>query len=203
MPVRAGVAQSGGKVHFTRGRPPLCCCHPDRARRRRSSLAGEDRADRYRSRPPSGRPRGRRRPQLGFWPRTLYAASRYVGESGQSRRRVIDTIPNAVRPVVFGKLHHPAEAKHTQSCIVKGGGAGDVHDSNPSVVNHCCVPHPSLSCRDAPRITSGARSLLDLPTRTPTMGALLRVDPTSSIEHSGVAADGASRSFPSVPVKVA
>ena len=68
---------------------------------------------------------------------------------------------------------------------------GDVRDSNPSVVNHCCVPHPSLSCRDAPRITSGARSLLDLPTRTPTMGALLQVEPASSIEHSGVAADDA------------
>ena len=58
------MAQSGGKAHFTRGRPPLCCCHPDRARRRRSNLAGEDRADRYPSRPPLGRPRGRRRPQL-------------------------------------------------------------------------------------------------------------------------------------------
>ena len=44
---------------------------------------------------------------------------------------VIDTITNAIRPVVFGKLHHPTEAKHTQSCIVKGGGAGDVRDSIP------------------------------------------------------------------------
>ena len=104
---------------------------------------------------------------------------------------VTDTITNAIRPVVFGKLHHPAEAKHTQSCIVKGGGAGDVRDSNPGVVNHCGVLHPSHSRLGAPRITSGARSPLDLPTRTPTMGALLRVEPASSIDHSGVAADGA------------
>ena len=87
MSIRAGVVQSGGKAHFTRGIPAPCCCHPDRARRRRSSLAGEDRADRCRSRPPLGRPRGRCRPPRGFWPLTLCAVSRYVGESGQSRRR--------------------------------------------------------------------------------------------------------------------
>ena len=55
---------------------------------------------------------------------------------------VIDTITNAIGPVVFGKLHHPAEAKHTQSCIVKGGGAGDVRDSNAGVVDHYGVVHP-------------------------------------------------------------
>ena len=57
---------------------------------------------------------------------------------------VIDTITNAIRPVVFGKLHHPAEAKHTQSCIVKGGGVGDVRDSNPSVGQSLRRP-PSIS----------------------------------------------------------
>jgi hypothetical protein len=35
---------------------------------------------------------------------------------------IIYTITNTIGPVVFGKLHHPAEAKHTQSCIVKGDG---------------------------------------------------------------------------------
>ena len=54
---------------------------------------------------------------------------------------VIDTITNAIGPVVFGKLHHPAEAKHPQICIVKGGGAGDVRDSNAGVVDHCGVLH--------------------------------------------------------------
>src|SRR3546814_8255284 len=58
------------EANFSRlGTPPPCCCRPDRARRRRSSPAGnprrcrEARAGRYRSRPPSGLPRGRRRPR--------------------------------------------------------------------------------------------------------------------------------------------
>ena len=52
---------------------------------------------------------------------------------------IIYTITNTIGPVVFGKLHHPAEAKHTQSCIVKGGGAGDVGDANAGVVDHCGI----------------------------------------------------------------
>jgi len=55
---------------------------------------------------------------------------------------VIDTVTDSISPVVFGKLHHSAEAKHTQSCIVKGGGAGDVCDSNAGVVDHYGVVHP-------------------------------------------------------------
>jgi len=63
---------------------------------------------------------------------------------------VIDTVTDAIRPVVFGKLHHSAEAKYTQSCIVKGGGAGDVRESKPGVVNHRSVLHPSHGCRVLP-----------------------------------------------------
>ena len=54
---------------------------------------------------------------------------------------VIDTVTDSVSPVVFGKLHHSAEAERTQSCIVKGGGAGDVRDSNAGVVDHYGVVH--------------------------------------------------------------
>jgi hypothetical protein len=57
--------------------------------------------------------------------------------------RVIDTIADAIGAVVHGKLHDPAEAERAQSRIVKGGGTGDVRDTDPCMVDHCGV----LSCQ--------------------------------------------------------
>jgi hypothetical protein len=51
--------------------------------------------------------------------------------------RVINTIADAIGPVVRGHLCDPAEAERTQRCIVKGGGTRDVRDSNAGVVDHC------------------------------------------------------------------
>jgi len=54
--------------------------------------------------------------------------------------REIDTIADAIDPVVFGKLHDPMEAERAQSRIVKGGGTGDVRDSNAGVIDHGYSP---------------------------------------------------------------
>jgi hypothetical protein len=51
--------------------------------------------------------------------------------------REIDTIADAIGPVVLGKLHNPTEAECAQSRIVKDGGTGDVRDSNACVIDHC------------------------------------------------------------------
>ena len=54
--------------------------------------------------------------------------------------RIIDTIAHAISPVVVGNLHDSAMTESAQSGIVKGGGTGDVRDSNASVVDHCDSP---------------------------------------------------------------
>ena len=51
----------------------------------------------------------------------LCAASRLRVKAINPEDGVIDTITDAIRRVVFGNLHHPAAAEHTQSRIVKGG----------------------------------------------------------------------------------
>ena len=51
--------------------------------------------------------------------------------------RVIDTITDAISPVVLGELRDPPEAERAQSRIVKGGGTTDVPNSNACVVDHC------------------------------------------------------------------
>src|ERR1700677_2647150 len=50
--------------------------------------------------------------------------------------REIDTVADAIGPVVLGKLHDPVESECAQSRIVKGGGKRDVHDSNAGVIDH-------------------------------------------------------------------
>ena len=66
--------------------------------------------------------------------------------------RVIDTIADAIGPVVLRKLHDPVQAKCVQSRIVKGRGPGDVrdtdarmvdHDDNPDLVTDLPVSKPS------------------------------------------------------------
>jgi hypothetical protein len=63
---------------------------------------------------------------------------------------VIDTIADVIGPILLGNLHDPAEAERPQSRIVKGGGTGDVRDSNARVVDHCGVLRFSTGCRMFP-----------------------------------------------------
>jgi hypothetical protein len=48
----------------------------------------------------------------------------------------IDTVADAIGPVVLWKLHDPVEAECAQSRIVKRGGTRDVRDSNAGVIDH-------------------------------------------------------------------
>jgi hypothetical protein len=60
--------------------------------------------------------------------------------------RVIDTIADAIGPIVRGKLLNPAEAEGTQCPIVKGGRMFNVRDANAGVVDHCGILRPSKIC---------------------------------------------------------
>ena len=64
--------------------------------------------------------------------------------------RVIDTIADAIGSVVLGNLRDPAETERTQSRIVKGGGTGDVRDTNACMVDHCRVLILSNACQTFP-----------------------------------------------------
>jgi len=55
--------------------------------------------------------------------------------------RVIDTIADAIGPVVLRKLHDPAQAKCAQSRIAKGRGPGDVRDTDARMVDHDDNPY--------------------------------------------------------------
>jgi hypothetical protein len=72
--------------------------------------------------------------------------------------RVIDTIANAIGSVVLGKLHDPMEAKRAQSRIVKGGGTGDVRDSNSGVVDRCDVLRSIRVPSQPARLSANRRS---------------------------------------------
>jgi hypothetical protein len=66
--------------------------------------------------------------------------------------RVIDTLADAIGPIVRGKLLDPTEAERTQSPIVKGGRMFNVRDSNAGVVGHCGVLRPSKICWAFPHL---------------------------------------------------
>jgi hypothetical protein len=51
--------------------------------------------------------------------------------------RVVDTIGDRIGAVLLGKLRDTAKAERAQNRIVKGGGPGDVCDSNTGMVDHC------------------------------------------------------------------
>jgi hypothetical protein len=50
--------------------------------------------------------------------------------------RIIDTIADAIGPVVLRELHGPPQTERAQGRIVKGGGTGNVRDTDPSMVEH-------------------------------------------------------------------
>jgi hypothetical protein len=53
--------------------------------------------------------------------------------------RIIDSIANAVGPVVLRKLHEPAEAERAQRCIIKDGGTADIRDTDTCMIDHCDI----------------------------------------------------------------
>jgi hypothetical protein len=56
--------------------------------------------------------------------------------------RVLDTIADAISPIVLGNLHNPAEAERTKSGIVKSRRPANVGNADSCVVNHVA---PSLA----------------------------------------------------------
>ncbi len=63
--------------------------------------------------------------------------------------RVIDTIADAVSPVVWGKLNDPAQPESAQCSIVKGGGSSDVRDTDTRVIDHDDTPSLRRSTPEA------------------------------------------------------
>jgi hypothetical protein len=57
-------------------------------------------------------------------------------EAVNPENRVVDTIADAIRSVVLGDLRDPTEPERAQNYIVKGGGTGDVRDTDACMVDH-------------------------------------------------------------------
>jgi hypothetical protein len=75
---------------------------------------------------------------------------------------VIDSIPDAISPVVLGNLHHSAQAERAQRRIVKNGGPINVCDSNACVVDHRRFSNFKIP---APGHGQGGIPMLGSPTR--------------------------------------
>jgi hypothetical protein len=73
--------------------------------------------------------------------------------------REINTIANAIGPIVPRKLHHSTEAKCAQSRIIKDGRTGNVRDSDAGMIDHCGILRTSTGCRLFSSNYSGTRSL--------------------------------------------
>jgi hypothetical protein len=55
------------------------------------------------------------------------------------KNRILDTIANAIGPVVVGELDGPAQPKRAQSRVIKGRGTDDIRDTDACMVDHCGV----------------------------------------------------------------